>query len=86
MGYVDVVKILIQKKVDLNMFGYDGKIVFYYICEGDERRDEKKEDLLEILKLFIKNGVNMEVMNNMGCILFFFVCEVDDVDMVKFLV
>lgn len=86
MGHVDVVKILIQKKVDLNMSGHDGKTALHYTCEGDERRDEKKEDLLEILKLLIKNGANMEAMNNMGCTPLFSACEVDDVDMVKLLV
>lgn len=83
MGHVDIVKILFQKKVDLNMSGHDGKTALHYTCEGDERRDEKKEDLLEILRLLIKNGANMEAMNNMGCSPLFSACEVDDVDMVK---
>ena len=86
MGHVDIVNILIQRKVDLNMSGHDGKTALHYTCEGDERRDEKKEDLMEILRLLIKNGANMEAMNNMGCTPLFSACEVDDVDMVKILV
>lgn len=86
MGHVDIVKILTQRKADLNMSGHDGKTAMHYTCEGDERRDEKREHLLEILGFLIKNGANMEAMNNMGCTPLFSACEADDVDMVKLLV
>ncbi|XP_062591956.1 ankyrin repeat domain-containing protein 27-like [Saccostrea cucullata] len=86
MGHMDIVKILVQRKADLNQSGHDGKTAMHYACEGDERRDEKKENLLEILGFLIKNGANVEAMNNMRCTPLFSACEMDDVDMVKLLV
>lgn len=84
-GSFEIAKYLFENGADLSTPGSDGKTPLHYVCEGDERREEKKGELFQILKYLIDNGANVDIKDNMGCTPLFTACEVDDIDMVRLL-
>lgn len=85
-GSFEIAKYLFEHGADLTTPGFDGKTPVHYVCEGDEHREENKEQLYKILKYLIERGANVDIKDNMGCTPLFTACEADDIDMVSLLI
>lgn len=83
-GDLELVQFLVKSGANLaTQDEVDGKSVLHYLCESDDRRDEKKDALLKILDYLIKQGVDINSQDKMGLTPLILACEADDVHMVK---